>query len=114
MRLSVLNPRVAPMPQPETGAAAELQFWTPEGLPEGVGACFTLRTGGTSPEPWRSFNLGDHVGDSTACVASSTPTPDWPNKPRQPACDAATTSPERLHHNTGKQSATMITQACPG
>ena len=69
MRLSVLNPRVAPMPQPETGAATELQFWTPEGLPEGVGACFTLRTGGTSPEPWRSFNLGDHVGDDPARVA---------------------------------------------
>lgn len=41
----------------------------PEGLPERVGACFTLRTGGTSPEPWRSFNLGDHVGDDPERVA---------------------------------------------
>ena len=42
----------------------------PEGLPASVRACFTLRTGGTSPAPWQSFNLGAHVGDDPARVAA--------------------------------------------
>jgi len=41
----------------------------PRGLPQTVGACMSLRTGGTSPAPWQSFNLGDHVGDDPARVA---------------------------------------------
>lgn len=31
----------------------------------------TLRTGGCSPAPWASFNLGDHVGDEPARVAAN-------------------------------------------
>lgn len=36
--------------------------------PENVRALQTLRTGGLSPTPWQSFNLGDHVGDDPARV----------------------------------------------
>lgn len=72
MPLTRLSLRAVRMPQLE---AMDPQDWlelhalVPEGLPERVGACFTLRTGGTSPEPWRSFNLGDHVGDDPKRVA---------------------------------------------
>jgi len=34
----------------------------------GVHAVSTLRTGGTSPAPWNSLNLGAHVGDSPGAV----------------------------------------------
>ena len=37
----------------------------------GVRALQTLRTGGCSPAPWASFNLGDHVGDDPAHVAAN-------------------------------------------
>lgn len=39
--------------------------------PPGVRALQTLRTGGCSPAPWASFNLGDHVGDAPARVAAN-------------------------------------------
>ncbi len=43
----------------------------PEGLPDGVRAWFTLRTGGVSAAPFDSLNLGDHVGDDPAAVAQN-------------------------------------------
>lgn len=39
--------------------------------PAGVRALQTLRTGGCSPAPWRSLNLGDHVGDDPGRVAAN-------------------------------------------
>ena len=39
--------------------------------PAHVRALQTLRTGGCSPAPWASFNLGDHVGDEPARVATN-------------------------------------------
>jgi len=39
--------------------------------PAHVRALQTLRTGGCSPAPWASFNLGDHVGDEPARVAAN-------------------------------------------
>lgn len=42
--------------------------WT---APPGVRALQTLRTGGCSPAPWASFNLGDHVGDDPARVTAN-------------------------------------------
>ncbi|MGE5470864.1 MAG: peptidoglycan editing factor PgeF [Bacteroidota bacterium] len=39
--------------------------------PAHVRAVQTLRTGGCSAAPWDSFNLGDHVGDAAAQVASN-------------------------------------------
>ncbi len=40
-------------------------------MPEGVGAAITLRTGGVSAGPWRSFNLAAHVGDHPHDVATN-------------------------------------------
>jgi polyphenol oxidase len=40
-------------------------------VPDNVRALQTLRTGGGSPAPWNSFNLGDHVGDEAARVAAN-------------------------------------------
>jgi YfiH family protein len=39
--------------------------------PPHVKACYTLRSGGTSQPPYRSFNLGDHVGDNSFDVAAN-------------------------------------------
>lgn len=39
--------------------------------PVRVRAWQTLRTGGCSPAPWNSFNLGDHVGDDQARVLAN-------------------------------------------
>jgi YfiH family protein len=39
--------------------------------PPQVKACYTLRSGGTSQPPYRSFNLGDHVGDHDFDVAAN-------------------------------------------
>jgi polyphenol oxidase len=39
--------------------------------PANVRALQTLRTGGCSPAPWDSFNLGDHVGDAPERVAAN-------------------------------------------
>jgi YfiH family protein len=39
--------------------------------PAKVRALQTLRSGGCSPAPWNSFNLGDHVGDDPARVAAN-------------------------------------------
>ena len=39
--------------------------------PANVRALQTLRTGGCSPAPWDSFNLGDHVGDDFPRVAAN-------------------------------------------
>jgi len=39
--------------------------------PANVRALQTLRTGGCSPAPWDSFNLGDHVGDSPVSIAAN-------------------------------------------
>lgn len=43
--------------------AAEAGFW-----PENVVAMYSDRRGGVSRPPYDSFNLGDHVGDSSASV----------------------------------------------
>ena len=40
-------------------------------VPANVRALQTLRSGGCSPAPWNSFNLGDHVGDEAARVAAN-------------------------------------------
>lgn len=40
-------------------------------MPANVRAVQTLRTGGCSPAPWASFNLGDHVGDDPKRVAAN-------------------------------------------
>ena len=39
--------------------------------PARVRALQTLRHGGCSQAPWDSFNLGDHVGDDPAHVATN-------------------------------------------
>lgn len=39
--------------------------------PASVRACVTTRAGGVSPPPFDSFNLGDHVEDDPAAVASN-------------------------------------------
>lgn len=39
--------------------------------PAGVFAASMCRTGGVSPPPWRSLNLGEHVGDHPARVAEN-------------------------------------------
>ena len=39
--------------------------------PANVRALQTRRTGGCSPPPWDSFNLGSHVGDALALVATN-------------------------------------------
>lgn len=39
--------------------------------PPNVKACYTLRIGGMSQPPYKSFNLGDHVGDSPPDVMSN-------------------------------------------
>ena len=39
--------------------------------PAWVRACVTTRAGGASEAPYASFNLGDHVGDTPAAVASN-------------------------------------------
>jgi YfiH family protein len=39
--------------------------------PPGVRAVFTTRLGGVSAAPWDSLNLGDHVGDDPAHVATN-------------------------------------------
>jgi hypothetical protein len=39
--------------------------------PPAVRAASTLRTGGISPPPWDSLNLGDHVGDAPERVAEN-------------------------------------------
>jgi polyphenol oxidase len=39
--------------------------------PPGVRAAALLRSGGVSPPPWDSLNLGDHVGDDPARVAEN-------------------------------------------
>jgi len=36
--------------------------------PPGIRAGCSLRTGGCSPAPWDSLNLGDHVNDDSTCV----------------------------------------------
>ncbi len=39
--------------------------------PEGIVHGYSTRGGGVSLEPWRSFNLGDHVGDDPARVTAN-------------------------------------------
>lgn len=47
-------------------------WFTPDWpLPPGVHALQTTRLGGVSDAPWRSLNLGDHVGDDPARVAAN-------------------------------------------
>ena len=46
-----------------------IQVLTPEQMPPGVQALFTLRRGGCSRAPHDSFNLGAHVGDDPMAVA---------------------------------------------
>ncbi len=40
-------------------------------VPAGLGAWMSTRTGGHSPAPWDSLNLGDHVGDAPATVRAN-------------------------------------------
>ena len=52
--------------------AADDDGWTPDWpVPASVGAWCSTRRGGTSPPPWDSLNLGDHVGDDPARVAAN-------------------------------------------
>ena len=39
--------------------------------PAGIKSCVTTRSGGVSIAPFDSFNLGDHVDDDPAAVASN-------------------------------------------
>lgn len=39
--------------------------------PDNVRSLQTLRSGGCSPAPWASFNLGDHVGDEVSRVVAN-------------------------------------------
>jgi len=49
-----------------------MQFIHPDWpAPANVRALATTRKGGTSPPPYDSFNLGDHVGDDPAAVADN-------------------------------------------
>jgi YfiH family protein len=48
-----------------------IQALTPEQVPKGVFALFTVRSGGCSRAPHDSFNLGDHVGDDPSAVAQN-------------------------------------------
>ena len=41
------------------------------GLPVGVAACFTTRSGGRSEPPWNALNLAGHVGDEPSRVATN-------------------------------------------
>jgi len=45
--------------------------WIKWPAPPNVKACYTLRSGGTSQPPYRSFNLGAHVGDNSFDVAAN-------------------------------------------
>ncbi|WP_174874038.1 peptidoglycan editing factor PgeF [Vogesella oryzae] len=48
------------------------EWITPEWpLAANVGSLITTRSGGVSPAPYNSLNLGDHVGDSPANVAAN-------------------------------------------
>lgn len=48
------------------------EFFVPDWpVPANVKALQTLRSGGVSPAPWHSFNLGDHVGDDPLRVAAN-------------------------------------------
>ena len=50
----------------------EKGFLTPDWpAPAGVRAVCTTRLGGVSAAPYDSLNLGDHVGDTPACVAAN-------------------------------------------
>lgn len=43
----------------------------PDGLPAGVSALSTTRSGGVSTGPWASLNLGDACGDDPAAVSAN-------------------------------------------
>lgn len=45
--------------------------WLDWPAPKSVKACYTQRSGGYSTEPYGSFNLGDHVADSSLNVANN-------------------------------------------
>jgi polyphenol oxidase len=62
------------MPKPEAGGTVPLPHgWiVPDWpAPAGVHAVFTTRTAGVSAAPFDSLNLGDHVRDEPAAVASN-------------------------------------------
>ena len=46
-------------------------FEAQAGLPGGVHAWMSTRTGGVSQAPWDSLNLGEHVGDNPEAVAAN-------------------------------------------
>ena len=52
--------------RPETGLCR-----LPWQLPDNVNAFVTSRKGGVSDGPWKSFNLGDHVGDNIEHVTEN-------------------------------------------
>jgi len=45
--------------------------WLEWPAPANVKACYTLRHGGNSQEPYNSFNMGDHVGDASSLVTAN-------------------------------------------
>lgn len=56
-------------PRLVTPAGQPIDWLVPTGLPLGVGACMTTRSGGVSEGPYASMNLGEFVGDDPAAVA---------------------------------------------
>src|SRR6185369_16948914 len=95
--------------------------------PANVRAVQTLRSGGCSPPPWNSFNLGDHVGDDPARVAANRATlravlpaePLWLTQVHGIAVvDAGTASPAReadaaFARQPGKVCAVMTADCLP-
>ncbi|HXE40620.1 MAG TPA: peptidoglycan editing factor PgeF [Azonexus sp.] len=95
--------------------------------PANVRAVQTLRSGGCSPAPWDSFNLGDHVGDDPARVAANRATlravlpaePLWLTQVHGIAVvDAGTASPAReadaaFARQPGKVCAVMTADCLP-
>lgn len=52
-------------------AAQESLVYLDWPAPKTVKACYTLRSGGNSNDPYGSFNLGDHVDDDRASVSAN-------------------------------------------
>lgn len=48
-----------------------VQCLTPPGWPRRVRIATTTRVGGVSRDPWRGYNLADHVGDDPAAVQAN-------------------------------------------
>lgn len=95
--------------------------------PANVRALQTLRSGGCSPAPWDSFNLGGHVGDSPVSVAANRARlrallpaePVWLNQVHGIAAVNADFSPKLLEadaataHQAGKVCVVMTADCLP-